>query len=100
MVIEGEFPSIHLNVLTSGEDLLIHEQVRGVGLGFGKEKPLASELVLLHLLFHTLLLGRAGSEAGALQGDSPGDGLFKSATERTVTGSSFLLLTAKESVKT
>ena len=100
MVTEGEFPSIHLNVLTAGEDLLIHEQVRGVGPGLGNEKPSASKLVLLRLLFHTPLLGSARREAGGLLGGSPGDGLFKSAMERTITGSSFLLLTAKERVKT
>lgn len=40
MVTEEELPSIHPNVLTAGEDLLIHEQVRGVGLGLGIEKHL------------------------------------------------------------
>lgn len=98
MVIEGEFPSIHLNVLTTGGDLLIHQQVRGAGLGFGNEKPLVSELVLPHLLFHMPPLARR--EAGALLGDSPEDGLLKSDIERTITGSSFHLLTAKERVKT
>lgn len=100
MVIEGEFLSIHLNVLTVGEDLPIHKQVRGVGLGFGNEKPSVSELLLLHLLFHTPLLGSARHEAGAILGDSPRDGLCKSATERTITGSSFLVMTAKERAKT
>lgn len=88
------------NALTAGENQLIHEQVGGAGLGLGKAKPLASKLVLLHLLFHTSLLGNARCEAGALLGDSPVDGLFKSATEKTMTGSSFLLLSVKEGTKT
>lgn len=86
------------NALTAGENQLIHEQVGGAGLELGKAKPLVSKLVLLHLLFHTSLFGNARCEAGALLG--PVDGLFKSATERTMTGSSFLLLSVKERMKT
>lgn len=59
MTIKGEFLSICLNVLTAGEAPLIHEQVRGVGLGLGNKKTSTSKLVLLHLLFHTPLLGSA-----------------------------------------
>lgn len=93
MTIKGEFLSICLNVLTAGEAPLIHEQVRGVELGLGNEKPSTSSWCCSTCFSIHCFLAVHGD---ALLCDGPGDGLSKSAMEKTITGSSFLLLTAKK----